>query len=173
MSVLASAAIQASPPGTMAYAIVDLGDGPEVALLLREASDRIRALGDGPRVVIRSALIVQDGVGLIPLLAQVSARGTLATSEQTWESWVNVHAEGGAPALALLAAQPRIVLVLYGDHGRERQVAVPNALRREFRAMATGAAALEPWTMAEFDGERETVCAAYATPLDLWRALES
>ncbi len=168
--------LTAASPGSCIHARVALGAGSpmETALLLRETSARIAALGPGPRVVIRVGLIEQDGVGLVSLLLRLGPERE--DGSDVWECWINACAEGDH-ALSDLARQKRVVVLLYGDRPgsllwHERAIASPNALRADFRRIAEAVATLRPWGMAQFDAAREAVYSRYSTPQALWEAMD-
>lgn len=160
--------IMAAPPGTANYSRVDVGEGMETALLLREESDRIRALGPSPRVEIRAALLVEGGVALIPILVRLGSK-----AKDIFEAWLNVHQIGGGMQyLQDLATQKRILAILYGDKGRERAIESLNMLKSTFAHILAEVAGLPPWSMQDFDRARERVYRWYPTPKELWWGLD-
>ncbi len=162
------AIIQSAPPGTALYARIDAGQGWETAIFIREESARIAELGAGPRVEIRTALLVEGDVALIPLFVRLGA-----SHEKVYETWLNAHQTGGGMQfLADLATQPRIAVILYGDRGRERAIQSPNLLRDSFAEILARVGPLPAWTMAEFDAARERLYTRYPSPGALWQGLE-
>lgn len=160
--------IMSAHPGTVIYARVDVGAGMETALFLREESERIQALGPGPRIEIRAALLIEDGVALIPILVRLGPK-----AKDIFETWLNIHQTGGGMHyLQDLATQPRILVILYGDHGRERAIESINLLKSTFADILVRVAGLPPWTMREFDQARERVYRRYPTPKELWWGLD-
>ncbi len=160
--------IQKAPPGTALYARINVGQGWETAIFIREESTRIAQIGPGPRVEIRAALLDEGGVALIPLFVRLGA-----SHEKVYETWLNVHQTGGGMQfLKDLASQPRIAVILYGDCGRERAIQSPNLLRETFAQLMFEVVRLPPWTMAEFDAARGRVYARHPSPGALWQGLE-
>ena len=109
--------MQASPPGSMVYARVHDGDEWRTALVIRENRKHIRALGAAPRVEVRAAMIEQDPVKLVAIMARI---GT-----ETYECWFNYwQTGGGADYAGDWQRQDRLPIVFYSDHGRERAISI-------------------------------------------------
>lgn len=161
--------IMAMRPGMAIYARLDAGEGDEMALLLREESERIRRLGPSPRVEIRTGLFMESGVALIPILVRVGpTNGPL----DVFECWLNVHQdESGMQYLDDLARQPRILVILYGDQGRERMIEARSLLQDTFGEMRRRVQELPPWPMRAFDLARERFYRRYPTPQKLWKEI--
>lgn len=160
--------IQAAPPGSAVYARLDAGQGMETAFLIREESRRISRLGPSPYMEFRAALLVEGEVALIPILVQLNRE-----REAIYETWLNVYQTGGGMVfLQDLASQPRLLIVLYGDRGRERAITGPNVLRESFAEMMVHVSTLRPWSMADFDRARERIYRRYPSPKALWRGLK-
>lgn len=68
-----------------------------------------------------------------------------------------------------LARQPRILVVLYGDNGRERTIEFASLLQDTFASMRSRVQELPPWSMQAFDLARERFYLRHPTPQKLWR----
>jgi hypothetical protein len=161
--------IASAPPGTMIYALGE-GDGPEVALLIREEPARVRGFGPSPRVELRLGLYIEGNVALIPLMVGVGS----GERQELYETWINAHQLGGGwpGVLRCLEAQGVIRLLFFGDGGsRERAVGVPNRLGPSVAQIREQVARLPEWSMGAFDTARERIYQRYPSVKALWGAL--
>jgi hypothetical protein len=163
----AQSLIEASPPGSALFCRVNVGSGWEVAFLIREESERIRQFS---RVIeIRSALLIADGVGLIPIMLCPGA-----DDYYVYETWLNFHAPTTCceknDHLELLAAQKRLLLFFYGETGKERTIQIANH-SENFVLMLERVRRLAPWSMHAFDEARSSIYKEYPTVRSLWAAL--
>ena len=157
--------MQASPPGSMVYARVHDGDEWRTALVIRENRKHIRALGAAPRVEVRAAMIEQDPVKLVAIMARI---GT-----ETYECWFNYwQTGGGADYAGDWQRQDRLPIVFYSDHGRERAISIKMGTFGDFwRRIGPELAASQPWSMRDFDDARDATFNEYPSPGLLWRRL--
>lgn len=159
--------IRSAPLGSALWGRERLDSGAsEVAWYLRETSDRIGALGSGPTIELRAAMIEQAGVLLVPILVRVGP--------DIWESWLNARQPGEAGLLALgdLAIQPRLAVHLVGDRGEiARTLGRSNPLQLLARTVLAQVQVAQAWAMAQFDDARDQVYARHPGMLDLWSAL--
>lgn len=163
-------------PGSMAYGRVDVGDGWETAFLVREESREIRRLGDRPRLRFRAALMVESGVGLVPIIVRLGRSQQQEFLDEYYEAWFNVHQGepgGGLVYLDDLIRQSRLSVILFCDRGRQRAIGAANLLGETFAEMKRQLAVLPAWSMQTFDAARERVYARLPTVEALWDHLES
>lgn len=154
-------------PGSMIYAPADLGQGWEFAFLIREESRIIRRFGPNPRFEIRSGLLVEERIALIPILVQVSRYDCV----QLYETWLNPGCDLGRKALDLLVGDKRFLVQFYGDRGRERDLVVPNPEQNDFGDFRKLITTLPPWESGEFDRVRVGILKEYPD-VPFWRALK-
>ncbi len=166
--------IMMRPPGCALFAKIspsqpEMGNSPQVAFLIREESRRIRSLSG--IVEVRASLILQERVGLVPILLQV-AEG----QEGIFETWLNYFAKDALGRkdthLETLAMQGEIRILFYGRSGRERSIMISNErLKPTWNAILDKVSRMPEWGMLDFDAAREKVYAGCPTVLDLWKLL--
>jgi hypothetical protein len=160
------------PPGTALYAREHVDAGAwETAWLIREETARIARLGKQPDVELRTGVIEQNGILLIPVLLSIGP----TSPEAVFETWINAYqARAKAASLEDLAIQPRIIVHLYGNGCRlERSLTVSNQLQVFARETLARLKVTEPWDMGEFDAARKRLYTSYLHVFDLWKALAS
>jgi hypothetical protein len=161
------------PPGSAIFSKVKLFDREgrigrwEVAFMVREESRRIPLLGSV--IEIRTGLIKENGVGLIPMLIALGGQDIL-------ETWLNFHAprmDGSKnDDLETLCKQDRIVILLYGESGMERSIQMTNSrLNSTWNVMVEEVSNMREWEMKDFDVARATILRRFPTVRSLWDAL--
>jgi len=157
-------------PGVMIYAQIEAGDGPQIALLIREEPSRVRGFGPGPRVELRLGLYMEGSIALIPLMVGVGS----GKRQELYETWINLHQLGGVgpDVLLRLATQATIRLLFYGDGGRrERAIGVPNRIGPAMAQIGERVADLSAWSMGGFDAARDQLYERFPSVRALWAEL--
>ena len=137
--------------------------------MVREESGRIPLLGSV--IQIRTGLIKENGVGLIPMLIALGPG-----DYDIFETWLNFHAprlDGSKnDDLETLCKQDRIVILLYGESGMERSIQMTNSqLNSTWNVMLEKVSNMIAWEMKDFDLARGTIFRRYPTVRSLWDAL--
>jgi hypothetical protein len=158
--------IMTKRPGSAIFAKVNVGVGWEVAFMVREESARIPYLGR--QVVLRTGLLEQRGVGLIPILFRLGPE-----DQDVFETWLNFHAPDKFGRkndhLEVLTKQGRILILFYGERGRERNIMIRNSAQQGFKDILQTVHRLPVWSMQEFDNARSEVYAMLPTVKALWQ----
>jgi len=153
-----------APIGSMIKARVTLAGVAQTAYLIREDRKRIDRLGESLFVVIRTGLIVERGVHLVPVLLSIE-------NGPPYECWFNYHQAGdGRDYFNDLSTQERIPILIYASK-IARRLTVPNYLGPLFANYAAAMPA-QPWTMQAFNAARNLVYARYPEVNDLWDELD-
>ena len=143
-----------------------MGVGWEVAFMVREESARIPHLGR--RVILRTGLLKQHQVGLIPILLRLGPQ-----DEDVFETWLNFHAPNKFGRkndhLEVLTKQERIIILFYGERGRERSIVIRNGVQQGLKGILQTVERLPPWSMQEFDNARSEVYSRFPTVKALWQ----
>lgn len=161
------------PPGSALFTLAEIpgAHGPEIIFLVREESARIAA-HVGPLIEIRSAVLLEEGVALVPVLLRVGEE----KAENIFETWLNFCSPDlGLRAFKALAKQPRVLVAMYGDSLRqERSIECVNSWGGFFETAAKQILRLgSTWSMGEFDAAREKIYTAYPTVWDIWCAMQA
>jgi hypothetical protein len=162
--------IQTSPPGAMIYALAEAKGEELFALLIREEPERVARLGKTVRVHTKTALIEQDGVGLVPLMVQIEDWEPFETWINYYQSQDGVDFREGRRVFRALTERDVLALAFYTP-AEGRRIAVRNSLAPTMREIARRLQAMSPWTMRAFDAARDKLYARYPTVQDLWDML--
>ncbi|MBM3450826.1 MAG: hypothetical protein FJX78_07570 [Armatimonadetes bacterium] len=119
-------------PGVMTHVLTELGDGPEVAMMVRETPVRVRRVPPGPVVVFRASVL--NTASVIPVLMLVRIGPGTDDVYATWLNGWAVH--GGLEHLRKLAVQLHISVLLHAERHVERIFHFPNSLRAQFAKAA-------------------------------------
>ena len=169
--------IALKPPGSATFSKIDFFDregrtrGWEVAFMVREESQRIPLLG---RVIqIRTGLIKESGVGLIPMLLALGSG-----DHDIFETWLNFHEprlDGSKnDHLETLCKQDRIVILLYGESGMERSIQMTNSrLKPTWNVVLEKVSHMTESKMKDFDLARDAIYRRFPTVRGLWDALNA
>lgn len=168
--------ITSKPPGSATFSkfkffLNGQTRGWEVAFLIREESKRIHRLGSPVGIEVRAALIVRNGVGLIPIFVRVGQYPC-----NVFETWLNFHAprlDGGkSEYLETLCKQDWIPILFYSESGRERSIQIGNSRHKQTWSMLLDLVSqMSPWGMSEFDLARDLLYRRYPTVGSLWNSL--
>lgn len=160
------------PCGSMLYAraaFLGLSDFATY-FAIKEEPRFLKRLSSRPAISVRTGLFYYGGVALVPFMMRAGGDNNML-----YESWLNYFASGDAGKKAFddLATQDEIIFIFYDPQGNEaRKLSIKNSLRAQFRLFIDHIESLGPWTMDDFNRERENLYRDYPTPQDLWNALE-
>lgn len=136
--------------------------------MVREESWRIPLIGKV--VQVRTGLIDESGVGLIPMLIALGP-----SDHDIFETWLNFHAPRSDGSkndyLETLCKQNRIVILFYGESGWERSIQITNVrLRPTWNAILEKVSQMTEWETKEFSAARDTICRRFPTVRRMWDA---
>jgi len=158
--------IMTARPGMAVFMKIKTGAGWEVAFMVREESARIPHLGR--EVILRTGLLKQHEVGLIPILLRLGPE-----DQDVFETWLNFHAPDifgrKDNHLEVLTKQERIPILFYGERGRERSIVVRNSAQQGFKEILQTVQHLSPWSMQEFNNAKLEVYSRFPTVKALWQ----
>ena len=153
------------PPGSALYSITDTGIGPQTDFMIREDDQHIKKIPPkSPEIRMRSGLIEQDGVSLVPVLILIDRN-----FDMLYEVWFNwwPHQQH----LRHLAKQRKVNIHVYDDRAKRRSLQINNAMADDFSRYVTELEKVQEWSMTQFNAAREAVYARYQKPEDMWKAL--
>jgi len=154
-----------SPPGTAIYASVFRPE-QHIDFLIREESKIIQNRLKNPIITVRPGLLIQNNIAVVVVMFQLGSE-----PEQIFETWWNYYQKEGGKYFRGMAIQDNIAFHLYGDTKKvEKSIQIPNSLQGFFQQIEE-IKELPPWSMQEFDEERERIYQQYPTPSALWDAL--
>lgn len=162
----AETVIKTAQPGMMIYGRVkqSLEASWQTVFYIRDDAEHIKAIPPDPPVEMRSGVMDEYGVVLIPILIKLG--------NDLYECWLNYYAEGGKEALQSLATQEQNVILIFGDKGQqERSIGFKNSLSKTFALILEGAQKKPAWGMKDFDRAREKLYRWYPKVKDIWREL--
>jgi len=157
--------LQHAEPGQASILRFLVDEGVVTGFIIREDLEHLRALPSQPMIQVRSALLVEDGVGIVVVLARIEG--------EIYETWINWHFEGLGLAECLddLAQQEKMFFQFYVDRSEpERIIWVPNFQRELFERILHLISAMEPWSMQAFDTARMSVLQRFPNVQSLWDA---
>ncbi len=152
-------------PGQASVLRFLVDEGMITGFIIREDEEHVRALPTQPRIEVRSALLIEDGVGLVVVLARIEG--------EIYETWLNRHFEGHGMAECLddLALQEKLIFSFYVDQTQpERIIWMPNLSRDSFERTLGLISPMEPWSMEAFDRARAGIFRRYPDVHSLWEA---
>ena len=157
--------LQHAEPGQASMLRFLVDEGMVTGFIIREDEEHIRALPAQPMIEVRSALLVEDGIGVVAILARIEG--------EIYETWFNRHFEGLGLAECLddLALQERLFFGFYAGRPQpERIIWMPNHPRDSFERILHLISAMEPWSMEAFNMARMSVLQRYPDLQSLWEA---
>jgi len=165
-------ALKEMPCGSMIYArAVFSGFSDFVTYFaIKEDQRFLRKLGACPVLTVRTGLFFYNGVALVPFMVNING-----SDDMLYESWINYFASGdtGKKAFDDLTKQDDIIFIFYDAQCNEkRKISIKNRVRGQFQLFCDIISTLDPWSMEDFNAEREKLYIDYPTPRELWRALE-
>ncbi len=139
-------------------------EGVVTGFVIREDAEHIAALPAQPLIGMRSALLVEDGVGVVVVVFRIEG--------EVYETWLNHHGgEWLSHCLDDLAQQERLLFQFFTDAPEPARVVwIPND-PGEFGRILAAASGMAPWSMAEFDAAKARVCERHPSVHALWDAL--
>ncbi len=154
-------------PGEAAYAQWPSGEGElTTALLVRETREKLRTLGQHPRITMKCISLQVDGVRPLVVLIRVNDEESM-----TYDVWVDNCSPSGPGLVNELVEQKRLFLSFYTATTRRRRVSIYNhaplkscALRHMDQCRK-----LPYWTPKEFRQATASLCRTYPRPMDLWK----
>ena len=163
----AETVIKTLPPGSMIYGRVkqSLGTPWQTVFYIREDSEHIEAIPPNPPIEMRSGVMEERGVVLIPILIKLN--------DELYECWLNYCTQGGKEALQALASQEQNVVLIFKDKGKqERSIGFNNSCKNTFALILEGVSKKPTWQMKEFDAAKENLYRWFPKIKDLWRELK-
>ena len=143
-----------------------IDEGMVTVMVIREDDEHLQALPTQPMIEVRSALLIENRVGLVAILAKIE--------NEIYETWLNRHFEGMGldECLDDLAQQEKLLFAFYVD-GPEpaRTIWSPNRFQDEFARYQEAIGGMEPWSMPQFDQARMRVMQRFPSVQDLWGTL--
>ncbi len=159
-------------PGPIALYLIDdrPNHPPAVSWLVKTDQTTINALGPTPYLEFRLGALQVKTVFVMVLLIRI------AHTDMIFESWINGHtpSQDGWRVIQMLQEQPFLTIHFFNDETEEqRAIRVDNPSPHFFHQCASQILHQSPWTMDAFDQAKETIYAAYPSPVTLWNALQS
>lgn len=153
------------PPGSAIYRIVTQSK-PHVEFLARAENRVVRSIR-GDSIIMRSAVFYGPSVAPVVIMFQAGKN-----ADQLFEIWLNFYGINGQEVIERLAGQNDITFHFYGDKRKiVKTVTAQNEMGDYFAEMAAGIRKLPPWSLDEFNEERDSVFNQYLSPGHLWGAI--
>ena len=136
----------------------------ETRFYIHECQERLEQLRPDTPVRFRAGLLIEAGVVLVPVLAQVG--------DKVYETWLDFHRSNTSLCFADLMHQDSIFITLY-DSTLLRRFWAHNEMISLFELAMREICHVPPWSAGAFSRAREQALQRYATVETLWSAITS
>jgi hypothetical protein len=138
----------------------------QTGIFIREDSAHIKGVPKNPTVEFRSGMF--DGDLVIPVVVMLKVQG-LTDPYETW--WNYYQTGGGEQYFNDIITQSYVIVHFYTSAGKKKSVKVRNSLSDTFKQFKTRIEKVNPWTMEQFNAEREKIYNQYSSVKALWDGL--
>lgn len=137
----------------------------QTGIFIREDSAHIKAVPKNPTVEFRAGMF--DGDLVIPVVVMLKVQGI-----DPYETWWNYHQTGrGEQYFNDMISQSHVIVHFYTSSGKKRSIQVRNSLSDSFSRFKARIEQVPPWSMNQFEAERDKIYNKYPSVKALWDGL--
>lgn len=157
--------------GSCIYELIDYNkpEPKEFVVIVKEHSNYISRFGKYPVFVVKSGIIYDDKVVLVPFMFSING-----DDELIYEMWINYWAESGygRDGFGKLLTQDVIKFIFFNENLEQiRAISITNSLKEGLFKAERVIRSFSPWSMTDFDESRSRFFKSYPTTKSLFDCL--